>query len=151
MDAPLPPASEDPRSAALAQLCAIMERLRRPGDGCPWDLEQTLDSLFPYLREELEEAAAAATRVQAGELPPDELREELGDLLFNVVFVTELCRERGWFGMGDVVAGAAEKITRRHPHIFGDLAAATPEEVTRIWQDVKAQERAAKAARRETS
>ncbi len=121
-----------------------MERLRRPGDGCPWDLEQSLDSLFPYLREELEEAAEAAAEVQRGEAHPDDLRAELGDLLFNVVFTVELCREKGWFGMGDVVAGAAEKITRRHPHIFGDLSAATPEEVERIWNDVKAAERGAR-------
>jgi ATP diphosphatase len=144
MSEALPPSSEDPRVREFAQLCAIMERLRRPEDGCPWDLEQTLASLFPYLREELEEAAAAAERVERGELDPDELREELGDLLFNVVFTVELCREKGWFAMGDVVAGAAEKITRRHPHIFGDLEAATPEEVERIWNDVKASEKAAK-------
>ena len=122
-----------------------MERLRHPTDGCPWDLKQSLSSLFPYLREELEEAATAAEKTLRGELDPDELREELGDLLFNVVFTVELCREKGWFGMGDVVAGAAEKITRRHPHIFGDLEAATPEEVERIWKDVKAAEKAAKA------
>ena len=121
-----------------------MERLRHPTDGCPWDLKQSLSSLFPYLREELEEAAAASEKIERGEMDPDELREELGDLLFNVVFTVELCREKGWFGMGDVVAGAAEKITRRHPHIFGDLEAATPEEVERIWKDVKAAEKAAK-------
>jgi len=148
MDTPLPPGSADPRTRDLAALCAIMERLRRPDDGCPWDLEQTLSTLFPYLREELEEAAAAAEKVEAGELAPDELREELGDLLFNVVFTVELCREKGWFSMGDVVSGAAEKITRRHPHIFGDLEAATPEEVERIWRQVKADEKAEKAARR---
>ena len=139
--APSPPDSQDPRTAGLAELCAIMERLRRPGDGCPWDLEQTLDTLFPYLREELEEAAEAAPKVVSGELPPAALREELGDLLFNVVFTVELCRERGWFDMADVVAGAAEKIRRRHPHVFGDATAATPEDVERIWADVKARER----------
>ena len=101
---PLPPASEDPRTADLAALCAIMERLRRPADGCPWDLEQSLETLWPYLREELEEAAEAASKVEAGDLPPADLRSELGDLLFNVVFVAELCREKGWFTMADVVA-----------------------------------------------
>ena len=150
MDTPLPPASADPRTSDLAALCAIMERLRRPGDGCPWDLKQTLSTLFPYLREELEEAATAAESVERGELEPDELREELGDLLFNVVFTVELCREKGWFSMGDVVAGAAEKITRRHPHIFGDLEASTPEEVERIWNQVKADEKTAKTERRES-
>lgn len=124
-----------------------MERLRNPEGGCPWDLKQTLTSLFPYLREELEEAAEAAVKVEAGEIDPQELREELGDLLFNVVFTTELCRERGWFTMADVVTGAAEKITRRHPHIFGDEQAATSEEVGAIWKRVKAEERAEKASR----
>jgi ATP diphosphatase len=150
MDTPLPPASDDPRTRELSALCAIMERLRRPDDGCPWDLKQTIATLFPYLREELEEAATAAESVERGDLDPDELREELGDLLFNVVFTVELCREKGWFSMGDVVAGAAEKITRRHPHIFGDGDASTPEDVERIWNQVKADEQAAKAERRDT-
>jgi len=144
---PLPPASADPRTARLAELCAIMERLRRPEDGCPWDLKQTLATLFPYLREELEEAAEAAVQVEAGAMDPDELREELGDLLFNVVFTVELCREKGWFSMADVVTGAAEKITRRHPHIFGDEGAADAGEVEQIWERVKAEEKAAKADR----
>ncbi len=142
-DPRLPPASDDPRTRDLTRLCAIMERLRDPDGGCPWDLAQTLPSLFPYLREELEEAAEAATRVAAGDASPDTLREELGDLLFNVVFTVELCREQGWFSMGDVVAGAAEKITRRHPHIFGDERAETAADVERIWQRVKREESAA--------
>ena len=124
-----------------------MERLRAP-DGCPWDLKQSLATLWPYLREELEEAAAACAEAEAGKLDPDEVREELGDLLFNVVFVAELARERGWFSMADVVAGADAKIRRRHPHIFGDLTAKTPEEVERIWAAVKAEEKAEKARRR---
>jgi uncharacterized protein YabN with tetrapyrrole methylase and pyrophosphatase domain len=144
---PKPPASTDPRTAGLPALCAVMEKLRAP-DGCPWDREQSLATLWPYLREELEEAAAAWPDVEAGKLDPDELREELGDLLFNVVFVTELCRERGWFSMADVVAGADAKIRRRHPHIFGDLSARTPEEVERIWAAVKAEEKAEKERRR---
>lgn len=145
--APRPPASLDPRTSALSELCAVMERLRAP-DGCAWDRKQTLTTLWPYLREELEEAAAVGPDVEAGRVDPDELREELGDLLFNVVFVTELCRERGWFSMADVVAGAREKIVRRHPHVFGDLAARTPEEVERIWAQVKAEEKAEKERRR---
>jgi uncharacterized protein YabN with tetrapyrrole methylase and pyrophosphatase domain len=124
-----------------------MERLRAP-DGCPWDRKQTLATLWPYLREELEEAVAAAEEAEAGRTDPDEVREELGDLLFNVVFVAELARERGWFSMADVVEGAAAKIRRRHPHIFGDLSARTPEEVERIWAAVKAEEKAEKARRR---
>lgn len=144
---PKPPASADPRTAGLAELCGVMERLRAP-DGCPWDLKQSLATLWPYLREELEEAAAACAEAEAGKLDPDEVREELGDLLFNVVFVAELARERGWFSMADVVAGADAKIRRRHPHIFGDLTAKTPEEVERIWAAVKAEEKAEKARRR---
>ena len=141
------PASLDPRTARLAALCGVMEKLRAP-DGCPWDRKQTLATLWPYLREELEEAAAACAEVEAGTLEPDELREELGDVLFNIVFVTELARERGWFSMADVVEGSETKIKRRHPHIFGDLTAKTPEEVERIWAAVKAEEKAEKARRR---
>jgi ATP diphosphatase len=144
----LPPASGDPRTAQFAELCAIMERLRDREHGCPWDLEQTLATLVPYLREELEEAAAVLPEVEAGRTPPDELREELGDLLFNVVFTAELARERGWFSMADVVAGAAAKIRRRHPHIFGDLTAKTPAEVEAIWKRVKDEEKAEKARKR---
>lgn len=147
-DAPRPPASADPRTARLAELCAIMERLRDKDAGCPWDLQQSLATLFPYLREELEEAADVAPKVESGEVDPAELREELGDLLFNVVFTAELCREKGWFSMADVVAGAAEKIRRRHPHVFGDLAAKTPEEVETIWKRVKEEEKAEKERKR---
>jgi len=141
-------ASTDPRTARLVELCAIMERLRDKERGCPWDLKQSLATLFPYLREELEEAAAALPEVESGRADPQELREELGDLLFNVVFTAELCREKGWFSMADVVAGAAEKIRRRHPHIFGNLEAKTPEEVEVIWRRVKDEEKAEKARRR---
>jgi len=146
--APSPPASADPRTARLSELCAIMERLRDKDRGCPWDLKQSLATLFPYLHEELEEAAAAYPEVEAGRADPQELREELGDLLFNVVFTAELCREKGWFSMADVVAGAAEKIRRRHPHVFGELEAKTPEEVEAIWKRVKDEERAEKERRR---
>jgi ATP diphosphatase len=121
-----------------------MERLRDRESGCPWDLKQSLTTLVPYLREELEEAVAVLPEAEAGRADPQELREELGDLLFNVVFTVELCREKGWFTMADVVAAAAEKIRRRHPHIFGDLSAKTPEEVEEIWRRVKAEERAEK-------
>lgn len=147
---PKPPASSDPRTARFAALCGVMERLRAP-DGCPWDREQTLATLWPYLREELEEAAAAARDAESGACDADEVREELGDLLFNVVFVAELARERGWFSMADVVAGAEAKIVRRHPHVFGDLSAKTPAEVEAIWAAVKAEEKAEKARRRARS
>ena len=144
---PAPAASSDSRTAALAALCGVMERLRA-ADGCAWDRKQTFASLWPYLREELEEAVAAGEAALRGEADPAEFREELGDLLFNVVFVTELARERGWFTMADVVSGADAKIRRRHPHVFGDLTARSPEEVERIWATVKAEEKAEKARRR---
>ena len=124
-----------------------MARLRAP-DGCPWDRKQTLDSLFPYLREELDEAVAAAAEVQAGEAAPETLCSELGDLLANVVFVTQLCRENGWFDMADVVSGATEKIVRRHPHVFAGEQADDVAAVERIWERVKAEERAAEVARK---
>ena len=143
-----PPASSDSRTARFAELCEIMERLRDKERGCPWDLKQSLTTLVPYLREELEEAAAVLPEVEAGRADADELREELGDLLFNVVFTAELCREKGWFSMADVVAGAAEKIRRRHPHIYGGLEAKTPEEVEVIWRAVKEEERAEKERKR---
>jgi ATP diphosphatase len=145
---PVPPASADPRTARLSELCAIMERLRDRDRGCPWDLEQTLATLVPYLREELEEAAATLPEVEAGRADPQELREELGDLLFNIVFTAELCREKGWFSMADIVEGAAAKIRRRHPHVFGDLEAKTPAEVEAIWRRVKEEERAEKERKR---
>jgi len=131
---PEPPAGE------IARLVEIMARLRAP-DGCPWDREQTLETLFPYLREELDEAAEAALAAERGEKDPGEVREELGDLLFNVVFVVQLCREKGWFDMAAVIRGAAEKITRRHPHVFGDESAETAADVEEIWQRVKREER----------
>ncbi len=130
---------ELPPEREIAGLAAIMARLRAP-DGCPWDRAQTLATLFPYLREELDEAAEAAAAAERGEKDPDAVREELGDLLFNVVFVAELCREKGWFDIGDVIAGAAAKITRRHPHVFGDETAETAEDVEAIWQRVKREE-----------
>ncbi|MCG3133256.1 MAG: hypothetical protein HMLKMBBP_00381 [Planctomycetes bacterium] len=142
-----PAASEDPRTAGLSSLCTVMERLRAR-DGCPWDREQTLATLWPYLREELDEAAHAAAAAERGDGDPDEVREELGDLLFNVIFAAETARERGWFSIADVIAGAEAKIRRRHPHIFGGLSARSPEEVERIWAAVKAEERAEKERRR---
>lgn len=140
---PTPPAS----LPGVQRLLATIARLRAP-DGCPWDRKQTLATLWPYLREELEEAAEACAAAEAGRLEPDEVREELGDLLFNVVFVSELCRERGWFSMADIVEGAETKIRRRHPHIFGALEARTPEEVERIWAAVKTEEKAEKERKR---
>lgn len=130
---------ETPRPT-LDDLRELMDRLRSP-EGCAWDRALELDTLLPYLREELEEVLEAARSVEAGELPPSELCEELGDLLFNVVFTARLCQERGWFDLDDVVAGAHAKIQRRHPHVFGDERSDDPAEIERIWERVKARER----------
>jgi uncharacterized protein YabN with tetrapyrrole methylase and pyrophosphatase domain len=112
------PAAMD-RPATLDDLVAIMDRLRDPG-GCPWDREQTYRTLRGYLLEECYEAVEALDLEDA-----EGLREELGDLLFQIVFLSRLAKEEGKFDCGDVVAGIAEKIVRRHPHIFGDAIAST--------------------------
>src|ERR1700729_3057843 len=99
---------------ALVRLLDIMGRLRAP-DGCPWDREQDLDSLRPYLIEETYEVVDA---LDSRDL--NELRIELGDLLFQIVFQSRIAEERGAFKMADVATAIADKLTRRHPHVFGD-------------------------------
>jgi uncharacterized protein YabN with tetrapyrrole methylase and pyrophosphatase domain len=128
------------RRSDLDALVAVFGRLRAPG-GCPWDRERTLRDLGPYLLGECREAVAAMRKGDA-----DNLREECGDLLANLVFTVELARERGWFDMKAVVDGACAKLVRRHPHVFGSASAATPEEVEAQWQRIKTKERRAKAA-----
>ena len=122
-------------SEACDRLVAIMDRLRDPG-GCPWDREQTLESLTGYL---LEEAYEVVEAVRSGE--PDHLREELGDLLLQIVFMARIASERSWFGMDDVCDGIAEKMVRRHPHVFGDRSVDGAREVERNWEEIKEQER----------
>ena len=119
-------------------LVAIMDRLRDPEKGCPWDLEQSYETLRSYLLEECYEVADA---LDAGDA--DELREELGDLLFQVVFLSRLAKEEGSFEAGDVVRGIADKMIRRHPHIFSDASAETADEVLRNWEAIKEQEKSA--------
>ncbi len=113
-----------------------MDRLRDPG-GCPWDREQTLESLAPYLLEEAHEVAEA---VAAGD--PAGLCEELGDLLLQIVFMARIGRENGWFDLDDVAGGIADKMIRRHPHVFADREVADAAEVIRNWEDIKREERA---------
>src|SRR5690242_21933833 len=96
--------------STLPRLVEIMQRLLAPG-GCPWDREQTLESLRPFVIEEAHEVVDA---IDHGK--PEELREELGDLLMQIVFQAELARSKGWFGPDDVVAAIADKLVRRHPH-----------------------------------
>jgi len=112
-----------------------MRRLLAPG-GCPWDREQTLRSLRTYVIEEAYEVVDAIDK-QAPEL----LREELGDLLLQIVFQAELARAQGWFGLDDVIDSICEKLVRRHPHVFADTELSTSREVVLNWEKLKAAER----------
>lgn len=143
------PLSDTRRRAAeeLARLVAQMARLRSP-DGCPWDREQDHRSLRPYLVEEAYEVLDALDSLGSGATGGRELCEELGDLLFQVVFHAELARERGAFDLGDVVRGIADKIEYRHPHVFAGGPARTPEEVSQAWVRLKAKEKAKKQGHR---
>jgi len=124
---------DDPTT--FEDLVRLMDRLREPG-GCPWDREQTYATLRGYLLEECYEAVDALDRGdRAG------LGEELGDLLFQVVFLSRLAKEEGHFDASDVVRGIGAKIVRRHPHVFGNAQASTSEEVLREWEEVKRQEK----------
>lgn len=129
-----------PAGPHLDRLAAVFERLRGP-DGCPWDRERSLLDLGRYLREECDEVVAAIAAVEEGGKDPQALREECGDLLANLVFTVQIARERGWFDLEDVVRGACEKIVRRHPHVYGDATAETPEEVEALWRRIKDGER----------
>ena len=104
--------------AAVSELLSIMARLRDPHGGCPWDLKQDFDSIVPYTVEEAFEVAEAVAR---RDYP--ELKEELGDLLLQVVFHSQMAREKGLFDFGEVVAVLNEKMVRRHPHVFGEQTA----------------------------
>jgi len=118
-------------SEAFDRLKVLVARLRRD---CPWDREQSFETLKTYLLEETYEVLAA---VDAGD--PGELREELGDLLFQVFFLTRLAEEKGWFGIDEVADGITGKMTERHPHVFGDARASTAEEVKTAWEKRKRQ------------
>ena len=125
---------------AFNELVAVMARLRAPG-GCPWDAEQTHRTLGQYL---LEEAYEAFDAIQEADATGDmtNLREELGDVLLQVVFHSEIAAERGDFTIDDVAAGVAEKLIRRHPHVFGELQLTTADEVLDNWDKLKEHERA---------
>lgn len=126
-------------SEACDRLVAIMDRLRDPG-GCPWDREQTLQSLTGYL---LEEAYEVVDAVPSGD--PAKLKEELGDLLLQIVFMARIAREKSWFGIDDVCDAISEKMIRRHPHVFGDRAVGDAREVERNWEEIKREERAGRS------
>jgi ATP diphosphatase len=126
-------------SRDIARLIEIMVALRTPGTGCPWDLQQDFASIAPYTLEEAYEVADAIAR---GDL--SDLREELGDLLLQVVYHARIAQEQGAFDFGDVVQAITEKLLRRHPHVFGDLSSLSPAEVEKLWDRIKAEEKAAK-------
>ena len=121
---------------ALGALLALMARLRDPQRGCPWDREQTFSSIAPYT---IEEAYEVADAIERGE--HEQLRDELGDLLFQVVFHARMAEERGWFDFAGVATAIHDKLVRRHPHVFAG-ASPTPQELVRVWEEQKAQERA---------
>ncbi len=124
----------------IERLIELMARLRDPDGGCPWDREQTFATIAPYTLEEAYEVADAIERDEFGEL-----RDELGDLLFQVVFHARMAEEAGLFGFADVVTSIVDKMTRRHPHVFGDVEMRDAEAQTRAWEAQKAQERANRA------
>jgi len=124
--------------ADIEKLVALMARLRAPG-GCPWDREQTLASLVPFIIEEAYEVIAA---IDEGH--DDAIKDELGDLLFQIIFASRIVEESGGFRMADVIDHSHEKMVRRHPHVFGDARAATSEEVLRHWAEIKKTEKRGK-------
>ncbi len=134
--------ADDKKAAReIDRLLAIMAKLRSEDGGCPWDLEQTFRSIAPYTIEEAYEVADAIERDDMAEL-----EDELGDLLFQVVFHARMAEERGSFVFADVAASISEKMERRHPHVFGEASIRTAKEQTSAWESQKAEERAAKGA-----
>jgi len=121
----------------IEKLLEVMASLRDPDHGCPWDLEQDFSTIAPHTIEEAYEVADAIEREDWAEL-----RGELGDLLFQVVFYTQLGREQGLFNFDDVAGGMAEKLVRRHPHVFGSVEERESRGVRGRWEDIKEQERA---------
>jgi MazG family protein len=124
--------------ASFRDLVALMSRLRSP-EGCPWDREQTYATLAPMLLEEAYEAFEAVEEAREGR--PEHLREELGDLLFQIVFYAQVASERGEFTIEDVTEHIHSKMVRRHPHVFGDVKVRDNEELLRNWEALKAEEK----------
>ncbi|MEE8187746.1 MAG: nucleoside triphosphate pyrophosphohydrolase [Kiloniellales bacterium] len=134
------------KTPGIERLLHVMARLRDPEGGCPWDLEQSFATIAPYT---IEEAYEVAEAIEQGDMAA--LREELGDLLLQVVYHARMAEEAGRFDFEAVAAGIADKMVRRHPHVFGDEAVETAEAQTLAWEDQKASERAAKAGGAESS
>jgi ATP diphosphatase len=131
-------------SKDISRLLEIMAALRTPGSGCPWDLEQTFRTIAPYT---LEEAYEVADAIEHGDL--EQLRDELGDLLLQVVFHARMAQEQSAFEFGDVVQAITEKLIRRHPHVFADADGKTAQAVKGLWERIKAEEKAARAQKTE--
>ncbi|NBB17385.1 nucleoside triphosphate pyrophosphohydrolase [Caulobacter sp. SLTY] len=129
-----------PTDRPIDRLLAVMARLRDPDGGCAWDLEQTFATIAPYT---VEEAYEVADAIERGDLR--DLKDELGDLLFQVVFHSRMAEEQGAFAFDDVAEAIVDKMLRRHPHVFGDVEVRSAQEQTQAWEVMKASERAAKA------
>jgi XTP/dITP diphosphohydrolase len=141
MSTPPAPDPGPPSLAALAELIAVVDRLRDPEGGCPWDLEQTHDSLIPYV---LEEAHEVADAIRHGD--DRHLAEELGDLLLQVLLHARIAAEEGRFTLETVAQGIRDKLVRRHPHVFGSAEAADSAAVRQHWEAIKERERQEAAA-----
>ena len=126
----------------MDRLLEVMARLRNPDGGCAWDLEQTFATIAPYT---IEEAYEVADANQRGDLA--DLKDELGDLLLQVVFHARMAEEEGAFAFEDVAQAIVDKMVRRHPHVFGEAVVRTAREQTAAWEEIKAKERAAKHPR----
>ena len=122
---------------AVTALLELMVKLRDPQQGCPWDQKQTFATIAPYT---IEEAYEVADAIERGD--PVRLRDELGDLLFQVVFHAQMARERGWFDFAQVASAIHEKLVRRHPHVFAGKSVSSDAELSRNWEEQKARERA---------
>ena len=129
---------DDDSSREIERLLEIMAALRTPKTGCPWDLAQNFSTIAPYTLEEAYEVADAIAR---GDLA--DLKDELGDLLLQVVFHARMAEEQGVFDFGDVVQAITEKLIRRHPHVFADETSRSPRAVEGLWERIKAEEKAA--------
>ena len=129
-------------SRDIARLLEIMAALRTPGTGCPWDLEQNFATIVPYTLEEAYEVADAIAR---GDLV--DLRDELGDLLLQVVFHARMAEEQDAFDFGGVVEAITEKLIRRHPHVFGEAKGLSPKQVEGVWDRIKSEEKAERRGR----
>lgn len=127
----------------IDRLLTIMQRLRDPENGCPWDKEQTFATIAPYTLEETYEVLDAIAREDF-----DDLRGELGDLLFQVVFYAQMAQEEGRFDFNDICAAISDKLERRHPHVFADSSAENSSEVLARWEQIKTEERAQKIQKR---